>query len=54
MSKFVVTVFKNEAEAYKGSQAMLDLHRDGSIVLFAGAVISKDSNGTVQIEETLR
>ena len=50
MSKFIVSVFDNEQAAYKGSQAMLDLHNEGDIVLFAGAVISKDSKGTVQIE----
>ena len=51
MSKFIVSVFDNETAAYEGSRAMLDLHAEGNIVLFAGAVISKDSKGTVQIED---
>lgn len=53
MSKFVVTVFQNEKDAYKGSQAMVDLHREGNIALFAGAVITKDDTGVVQIEDAV-
>lgn len=51
MSKFIVSVFDNEKAAYEGSRAMLDLHDEGNIVLFAGAVISKDSKGVVNIED---
>lgn len=51
MSKFVVTVFDSEKAAYEGSQAIKDLHNEGSIVAYAGAVISKDANGTVQVED---
>ena len=51
MSKFVVTIFNDEKTAYEGSKAMLDLHQDGSIVLFAGAVISKDADGNASIKE---
>ena len=51
MSKFIVTVFENEKAAYEGSQALLDLHRDGNIVLFAQAVITKDAEGNVQLED---
>lgn len=53
MSKFTVTVFDNEQAAYRGSQAMLDLHHDGEVVVFAGAVITKDQNGVVNIEDAV-
>lgn len=51
MSKFVVTVFENEKAAYEGSQAMKDLHAEGSIVAYAGAVISKEQDGTVKMKD---
>ena len=43
MSKFVVSVFDDEKAAYEGSKAMLSLD----------AVITKDSNGVVQIEDAV-
>ena len=51
MSKFIVSVFDNEKAAYEGSQALQELYRDGSIVVYAAAVISKDQNGQVQVKD---
>ena len=51
MSKFVVTVFDDEKSAYEGSKAMLELDREGSIALYAGAVITKDEDGSVKIKD---
>lgn len=51
MSKFVVTVFDNEKAAYDGSKAMLALDAEGSIALYAGAVITKSDDGSVQIKD---
>lgn len=51
MSKFVVTVFDNEQAAYEGSRAMLALDREGSIALYAGAVITKNADGQVEIKD---
>lgn len=51
MTKFIVTVFDDEKTAYNGSRAVRDLHNEGSIVAYADAVISKDSNGIVNIED---
>lgn len=50
MSKFVLTVFDDEKAAYEGSQAIKDLHNEGSIVAYAGAVIFKDADGVVQVK----
>ena len=51
MSKFIVSVFDSEKAAYEGSRALKDLHQDGNIVVFADAVITKDDQGVVQIQE---
>tara|TARA_R110002049_G_scaffold4601_1_gene31637 strand:- start:17647 stop:18447 length:801 start_codon:yes stop_codon:yes gene_type:complete len=51
MSKFVVTVFDNEKTAFEGSKAMLELDRNGSIALYAGAVITKSDDGIVQVKD---
>lgn len=51
MSKFVVTVFDDEKSAYEGSKAMLELDREGSIALYAGAVITKNADGQVEIKD---
>ncbi len=53
MSKFVVVVFKDEKSAYEGSRALRDMHDDGNLVVYAGAVISKDANGVVQLEDAV-
>jgi uncharacterized membrane protein len=49
MDKVVVVVFDSEQKAYEGSRAFRDLHREGSITLYADAVISKDANGMVAL-----
>lgn len=51
MSKFVVVVFDNEKAAYEGSRAVLDLDAQGNIALYAGAVVTKNQNGDVQIKD---
>ncbi len=51
MSKFVVVVFDNEKAAYEGSRAMLALDAEGSIALYAGAVVSKSAKGEVRVED---
>ncbi|MGI9518608.1 MAG: DUF1269 domain-containing protein [Pirellulaceae bacterium] len=53
MSKFIVVVFLDEKAAYEGSRAVQDLHTDGNIVVYASAVISKDANGVVQLEDAV-
>ena len=47
MDKMIVTVFNNESSAYKGVQALRELHAEGSLTLYAMAVIAKDSQGAV-------
>ena len=42
MSKFVVTTFSTEANAYEGTQALKELHAKGDLTLYGLAVIAKD------------
>ena len=49
MDKMIVTVFDNESQAYEASQALRDLHFEGSVLVYSGAVISKDADGNVQL-----
>jgi uncharacterized membrane protein len=49
MNKVAVVVFKDEKQAYEGSRAIRDLHREGTITVYADAVIAKDANGKVSV-----
>lgn len=51
MNKVVVVVFGDEKQAYEGSRAMRDLHQEGSITLYADAVITKDSAGKASVRK---
>jgi uncharacterized membrane protein len=50
MNKVAVIVFNDEGQAYKGSRAIRDLHREGTITLYADAVITKDASGRVSLK----
>ena len=47
MNKAAVVIFDSEKQAYEGSRALRELHRDGSITVYADAVITKDASGKV-------
>lgn len=51
MSKFVVTTFSSEANAYEGTRALKELHAEGEITLYGLAVISKDAGGKLSVKE---
>ncbi|HEU0140953.1 MAG TPA: DUF1269 domain-containing protein [Bryobacteraceae bacterium] len=51
MEKMLVVVFDDEVKAYQGIQALGDLHTEGSISVFACAVISKDSEGKIHVRQ---
>jgi uncharacterized membrane protein len=51
MEKMAIVVFDSEREAYEGFRALKTLHSEGSIHLFAEALISKDASGTPTIKE---
>ncbi len=49
--KMIVAIFDNEKQAYAGLKALKDLHAEGSITLYASAVIAKDADGKVTVKE---
>jgi uncharacterized membrane protein len=51
MSKFVVTTFSSEANAYEGTRALKELHAQGDVTLYGLAVITKDSSGKLSVKE---
>ena len=49
--KMIAVVFDNEKKAYEGSKALKDLHDEGSITLYASAVIAKDADEKVTVKQ---
>jgi uncharacterized membrane protein len=52
MDSILVAVFENESKAYEGSQALREMEIDGSIHLFAKAVLIRDADGKVQVKQS--
>ncbi|SMP34359.1 hypothetical protein [Shimia sagamensis] len=50
MEKFIAIVFDTEEEAFKGADAMRDLHRNGELAVYAAGVIAKDIDGNVEVK----
>jgi len=51
MERMLVVVFENELKAYDGSRALTQLDSEGSISIHAKAVIKKNADGTVTLEQ---
>ncbi|MFI5167801.1 MAG: DUF1269 domain-containing protein [Thermoanaerobaculales bacterium] len=51
MDKMLVTVFDNESKAYEGSRILKELDAEGSIGLYATAVVAKDDSGKVTVKQ---
>lgn len=51
MDKMIVVVFDSESKAYEGSKALQDLQDEGSINLYAKAVITRDSSGRLAVKQ---
>jgi uncharacterized membrane protein len=50
MNKVVVVVFNDERQAYEGSRALHELHKEGGVTLYADAVIVKERSGRVSVK----
>lgn len=48
MDTFVVALFDSEADAYKLVEAMREMEAEGDLLVYGGAILSKDSSGEVQ------
>ena len=51
MDRMLVVAFDTENKAYEGRKALSQLEDDGSIIVYADAVIGKNPDGTVTIKE---
>ncbi len=51
MDRMLVVVFDNETKAYEGKRALLQLDSEGSISLYAYAVLAKHADGTASIKQ---
>jgi len=51
MDRMLVVVFDNETKAYDGKKALMQLDAEGSIGVYAYAVVSKHADGTVSVKQ---
>ena len=51
MERMLVVVFDNETKAYEGSQALNQLDYEGSITIYAKAILIKSPDGTVTMKQ---
>ena len=51
MDRIVIVVFNTEREAYEGTRALDALHAEGSITVYARAVVAKDSSGKISVKQ---
>jgi uncharacterized membrane protein len=49
--KMIVVIFDDEKKAYEGIKALKDLHAEGSITLYASAVIAKEADGKLTVKQ---
>ena len=52
MDRMLVVVFDTEPKAYEGKKTLLQLENEGSIVVFAHAVIGKNAAGDVTVKQS--
>ena len=51
MDRMLVVVFDNEAKAYEGKRALIQLDSEGSISVYGYAVVAKNADGTASIKQ---
>jgi uncharacterized membrane protein len=51
MERMLVVVFDNEKKAYEGKSALAELVREGSVTVYADAVVVKHADGTVTVKQ---
>jgi uncharacterized membrane protein len=52
MERMVVVVFDDQKAAYEGYKALVQLDYEGSVSIHAGAVMKKNADGTVSVEQS--
>jgi uncharacterized membrane protein len=51
MERMLVVVFDNETKAYEGKSALRRLEQEGSVTVYADAVVIKHANGTTSVKQ---
>jgi len=51
MERMLVVVFEDEKKTYEGSRALAALDSEGSISVYAEAIIRKNDDGTVTVKQ---
>jgi uncharacterized membrane protein len=51
MDRMLVVVFDSESKAYEGKKALLQLDSEGSIGVYAYAVVAKNADGTATVKQ---
>jgi uncharacterized membrane protein len=51
MDRMLVVVFDNETKAYEGKKALMQLDGEGSISVYAYAVLAKNADGTATVKQ---
>jgi uncharacterized membrane protein len=51
MDRMLVVIFPNESKAYEGKKALQQLDSEGSITVYAYAVLAKNADGTATVKQ---
>jgi len=51
MDRMLIAVFDNEEKAYEGRRALQQLDAEGTIAVYAAAVLTKNANGTTEVKQ---
>ncbi|MGA7560936.1 MAG: DUF1269 domain-containing protein [Terriglobales bacterium] len=51
MDRMLVVIFDNETKAYEGEKALLQLDAEGSITVYAHAVVAKQADGAITVKQ---
>jgi len=51
MDRILVVIFPNESKAYEGRTALQQLNSEGSITVYAYAVVAKNADGTATVKQ---
>ena len=52
MDRMLVVVFDTEPKAYEGKKALMQLEGEGSIVVYAYAVVGRNADGTTTVKQS--
>jgi uncharacterized membrane protein len=53
MSKFIVVVVPDEIKAYEGSRILKELNAEGSLTLYAMAIVAKTADGNLSVKQSV-